>query len=79
MVRDDYIEPNPHRPGPAEAHLVDSAVPVWALIGHYQATGRDPQYVADSYEVPLDAVLAALAHYRQHQATFDARLAANTA
>jgi uncharacterized protein (DUF433 family) len=74
-----YIEMNPNRPGLADAQLIDSAVPVWALIGHYQATGRDPQYVADSYEVPLEAVLAALAYYRQHQAVIEARLAANVA
>ena len=85
MIQDDvklieqYIGPNPGRPGLADAQLRDSAVPVWALIGHYQATGRDPQYVADSYEVPLEAVLAALAYYRQHQAVIDARLAANVA
>jgi len=72
-----YIEPNPHHPGPADVRLKESCVPVWAIIGHYQATGRDPEYVAASYEIPLEAVEAALAYYRQYQAVIEARLAAN--
>ncbi len=74
-----YIELDPARPGPAEARLRDAGIPVWALIGHYQATGRDPQYVADSYEVPLPAILAVLAYYRLHAAAIEARLDANAA
>jgi hypothetical protein len=35
-----YIEENPDRPGPAGALLIDHGVPVWALIGYSQATGR---------------------------------------
>ena len=74
-----YIEPNPHHPGVADARLKESGVPVWALIGHYQATGRDPAYVAESYEVPIAAVKAALAYYDQHAAALEARLAENAA
>ena len=74
-----YIELDPDRPGIAEARLIGSGVPVWALIGHYQATGRDARYVADSYAVPLEAVQAALAYYRQHHAVIEARLDANAA
>ena len=77
MRSNAYIETNPHHPGPADVRLVESCVPVWAIIGHYQATGRDARYVADSYEVPLEAVQAALAYYQQHQAVIEARLAAN--
>jgi uncharacterized protein (DUF433 family) len=74
-----YIEPDPYHPGPGDAQLAESGIHVWALIGHYQATGRDPQYVADSYALPLEAVLAALAYYQHHQAEIEARLAANAA
>ncbi|HLH22305.1 MAG TPA: DUF433 domain-containing protein [Chloroflexota bacterium] len=74
-----YVELDPDRPGPAEARIIGTGVPVWALIGHYQATGRDPAYVAASYDLPLAAVEAALAYYRQHQAVIEARLAANAA
>ncbi len=74
-----YIELNPNRPGAGEARLVGYGIPVWAIIGHYQATGRDARYVADSYEVPLEAVQAALAYYRRHRSEIEARLAANAA
>jgi uncharacterized protein (DUF433 family) len=74
-----YIEQNPHHPGPADVRLTESYVPVWAIIGYYQATGRDAQRVATGYDVPLEAVEAALAYYQQHQAVIEARLAANAA
>lgn len=74
-----HIEMDPHRPGPAEALLRDSGVHVWAIVGQWQAAGRDASYVAESYELPLEAVLAALAYYRQNMAVIEARLAANVA
>ncbi len=74
-----YIEPSPDRPGPGDARLVYYGVPVWALIGHYRATGRDVARVAASYEVPVEAVRAALSYYQRHRAAIEARLAANTA
>jgi uncharacterized protein (DUF433 family) len=74
-----YIELDRDHPVPAEARLVDSYIHVWAIVGHYLGTGRDPQNTADSYEVPLEAVLAALSYYRQHQCAIDARLELNNA
>jgi uncharacterized protein (DUF433 family) len=74
MLIRQYIEADPARPGKAEARLVDSCVPVWALIGHYQG---DAERVARDYGVPLDAVKAALAFYHRHREIIDDRLAAN--
>ena len=72
-----YIELDPAKPSRSEARLIGSGVPVWAIIGHYQATGRSPQYVAESYDIPVAAVLAALAYYQQHMALIEDRLTAN--
>jgi uncharacterized protein (DUF433 family) len=72
-----YIEPNPDRPGVDDARLVAYGVPVWALIGHYDAIGRDAAVVARGYRVRLEAVQAALAYYERHKAVIDARIAAN--
>jgi uncharacterized protein (DUF433 family) len=74
-----YIEPDPHRSGPAYARLKESGVHVWALVGHWQATGRETEPVAQDYELPREAVQAALAYYRRHTAAIDAHLAANAA
>jgi len=75
-----WIALDPLRPWPAEARIRDFGVPVWALIGHYRyATGHDVERVATDYELPLEAVEAALAYYGRHQAEIDARLAANAA
>jgi len=72
-----YLEPNPHKPGPADVWLKDYGVSVWALVGYWQAAGHDARRVAADYEVPLEAVEAALAYYKRNHAIIDARLAAN--
>lgn len=72
-----YIELAPRNHSRAEARLVGSGVPVWAIVGQYQATGRDAANVAESYQVPLAAVQAALAFYRQNMAIIEDRLEAN--
>lgn len=72
-----WIEPNPHKRRVDEAWLVECAVPVWAIVGHWRAVGGDVWQVADDYEVPTEAVEAALAYYRRHRALIDARIEAN--
>lgn len=76
-----HIDPNWDRyPGRrADARLLDSGVPVWALIGQLEAGGGDLDQVAADYNLPLEAVEAALAYYRRHRALIDARLLLNTA
>lgn len=75
----DWIEPHPHRPGPAEARLRRAGVSVWALVGYWRAVRGDVARVAYDYRLPTEAVQAALAYYQRHQAAIDARLEANAA
>ena len=76
-----HIDPNWDRypGGRADARLRESGVPVWALIGHLRAVENDVDRVATDYELPREAVQAALAYYRRHKALIDARLLLNTA
>jgi uncharacterized protein (DUF433 family) len=74
-----WIEPARPRPGDPEAHIVGTGIPVWALIGHWLGTGRDPARTASDYELTPETVKAALAYYRLHREVIDARLAANYA
>lgn len=76
---DKYIEPNPNRPGPADARLRDVAVPVWALIGYLEAYHGDLASVAAAFDIPLDAVRAAVAYYHRHRTVIDARRGADVA
>ena len=62
-----WIEQQPRRPDSAEARLVEFGVPVWALVGYLEAVDDDVAQVAADYEVPREAVEAALAYYRQHR------------
>ena len=72
-----YLEPNPHRPGPADWRLRDYGVSVWAIVGQWQTVEHDVGRVAAAYAVPRQAVEAALAYYAQNPEVIDARLAAN--
>ncbi len=62
---DKYIEPNPGRPGAANPGLARYAVPVWALVGYFDAVHGDVGRVAHDYGLPPEAVEAALAYHRQ--------------
>lgn len=64
---------------PAEARLRESGVHVWALIGHWRANGYDVDELACSYQLPRDAVDAAISFYCRHAPEINGRLAANDA
>jgi uncharacterized protein (DUF433 family) len=74
-----YIALDPQRPWPEEARLVQSGVSVWAIIGYLPAVGGDLKQVALAYDIPIEAVIAALAYYEKHKPAIDARLAENAA
>jgi uncharacterized protein (DUF433 family) len=72
-----YVELNPHKPWLAEARLIGSAISVWALVGALPAVDGDLDKLAAAYDLPREAVDAAMAFYRRHRCLIDARLAAN--
>lgn len=72
-----YIELNPHKGGLADARLIKYGTAVWALVGHYRVVDHDITRVATDYEVPVEAVEAALAFYRKHREIIDDRINAN--
>ena len=73
-----YIEENPLQPGPADARLKDYGTALWALISYLdRAVDGDIEQAAVDYDVPVEAVHAALAYYRRHQAPIDARILLN--
>lgn len=74
-----YIELNPNRPGIDHARLKGFGVSVWALIGYLEQAARgDIDRVAFNYDVPVEAIKAAVAFYRRHPAVIDACITANT-
>lgn len=74
---DRYIAQSPDRSELDEARLKTSGVSVWAIIGYWKASGNDSAAVAAAYEIPAEAVEAALAYYEMHKVLIDNRLAAN--
>jgi uncharacterized protein (DUF433 family) len=77
---DRHIAVDPDGRGAADAYLKDYGTSVWALVGylHGDAAGDVGRAAAD-YEVPPEAVRAALAFYARHKALIDARLLLNSA
>jgi uncharacterized protein (DUF433 family) len=75
-----YIVPGPEGRGPADARLGGYGTPVWALVGYFfRAAAADAALVAADYDVPVEAVRAALVYYAAHQREIDARLTLNDA
>lgn len=96
-----WIQPDPHRPGTADARIEPYGVSVWAVIGYLLATAqfkvtgtatpekRPPlreleeilpnliESVALDYEIPIEAVAAALAYFRRYPRAILARIALN--
>jgi uncharacterized protein (DUF433 family) len=68
---------DPDDPQPAEARTREKWIHVWAIIGFLQGNNWDLGKAAAGYQIPRDAVQAAVEYYRAHQAEIDARLEAN--
>jgi hypothetical protein len=83
------IEDDPNRPGPDRVVVVDTGIPVWALIGYLQSlTGLEvdatvaPEAVrraAADYAIDERLVWAAITYYLDHQQVIDGKLARNAA
>jgi uncharacterized protein (DUF433 family) len=73
------IEEDPARPGPAEARIAGTGLKVWALVGHWQAVGKDAHQVARDYELPLATVQIVLWYYAAHYRDINARIRRNAA
>ena len=75
---DVTIALDPHRPGIQRARLVAYGVPVWALIGYMGREGIDDETeverTAHDYSLPIEAVRAAVAFYREHACAIDTLL-----
>lgn len=69
-----YIAPRPHDDGRANAYLPEFGFRVATLIGYLQSIENDVRETARSYQLPEDAMLAAIAFYRQNRAVIDARI-----
>ena len=72
-----YIELHPFRGSKAEARLKDSKVAIWALASYFQNEENGGAEAASAYDLPREAVAAALEYYRRHRALIDDRVAAN--
>ena len=73
-----YIEPNPYHPNLDAARVRQYGVSVWSIIAHLHVVGDDVTQVTADYDLPREAVEAAIAYYRRHKDLIDARIVANS-
>jgi uncharacterized protein (DUF433 family) len=69
---DYWIVPDPYKPGRHNAVLRDSRTHVWAIMVDLERSGWDVAGVAQSRDVPEEAIRAAIAYRERHRALFDA-------
>ena len=74
-----WIEPNPQRAGVAEAWVLPGCVSAWVIIGQLKLEYWKAEVVAGEYELPLEAINAAIAYYHRHQDAIDTRIAESRA
>ncbi len=65
---------DPHRPGRHRARLVHYGRPIWALIAYLQGNNWDVPQTARDYDLPEEAVRAAVAYYEADPQYIDAFL-----
>lgn len=74
-----WITPNPHKLRPAEAWVLPHHVSVWAIVRQLELDHWDAACVAETYELPPEAIEATIRYYQSHKADVDARIARNRA
>jgi uncharacterized protein (DUF433 family) len=72
-----YIHLDPAESGVDQARVAPADVPVWVIVAQVEGAGGDVAQVAEDYELPREAVEAALIFYRRNRAAIDARRTEN--
>jgi uncharacterized protein (DUF433 family) len=68
-----YIRFDPAEPGVDQARVAPADVPVWVVVAQLEGANGDAVQVAEDYELPREAVEAAMIFYRRNRAAIDAR------
>lgn len=71
---DKYVEQSPHELGRESARLKEHGISVVALVTALLYHGGDLYAVAEAYEIPDEAVRAAIWYYGNNKQVLDARL-----
>ncbi|MDQ2784920.1 MAG: hypothetical protein M3Y58_07960 [Chloroflexota bacterium] len=73
----DYIHFDPEEPGVDQVRVAPADVPVWVIVAQLEGADGNIMQVAEDYELPPEAVEAAVVFYRRNRAAIDARRAEN--
>ncbi|MGI8858100.1 MAG: hypothetical protein ACR2JW_20365 [Thermomicrobiales bacterium] len=72
-----YIHFDPAEPGVDQARVTPADVPVWIIVAQFEGANGNAAQVAEDYELPPEAVEAAMIFYRRNRAAIDARRTEN--
>ncbi len=73
----NHIHFDPAESGVDQARVVPADVPVWVIVAQLEGAEGNVAQVAEDYELPREAVEAAIIFYRRNRAAIDARRAEN--
>jgi uncharacterized protein (DUF433 family) len=74
-----WVETAPAYSSPDRARIIDHGVSVTALITQLQLEGGDADAVLEVYNLPAEALAAAIAYYERHRSVIDARIVLSAA
>ncbi len=72
-----WVAADPYHSGPDDVRIINYGVSVWAVIGYLPAVHGDVAQAARDFDIPVEAVLAAIAYYGENREAIDERIAAN--
>jgi uncharacterized protein (DUF433 family) len=72
-----WLEPKPHKKRTRQLGIKGRNMLVWHLVAPVVVQGREPQEVADSFDLPLEAVQEALDYFAVNRAWIEEELEAS--
>ena len=69
-----WLEPKPYKKHTKQLGIRGRNMIVWNLVAPIVVSGKTPEYVAQDFRLPLDAVQEALDYYHANQAWIDAEV-----
>ena len=67
-----WLEPKPYKRFTKQLGIKGRNMIVWNLVSRIVVRGRSPEYMAEQYDLPLEAVLEALDYYYANKEWIDA-------
>jgi uncharacterized protein (DUF433 family) len=69
-----WLEPKPYKKHTKQLGIKGRNMIVWNLVAHVVVGGKTPEYVAQNFRLPLEAIHEALEYYHANKDWIDAEV-----